>query len=37
VYIQDDGRPQLGRKLKGKSVREMKSLGLTVEEEANSK
>jgi hypothetical protein len=28
VYKHDDGRPLLGRKLKGKSVREMESLGL---------
>ena len=28
VYIHDDGRPVLGRKLKGKSRREMASLGL---------
>ena len=33
VYIHDDGRPPLGRKLKGKSKRELKSLGLTVEDE----
>jgi uncharacterized membrane protein YeiH len=30
VYIHDDGRPMLGRKLKGKSQREMAMLGLTV-------
>ncbi|MEV0800084.1 TRIC cation channel family protein [Kribbella sp. NPDC050281] len=30
VYQHSDGRPLLGRKLKGKSVREMKDLGLTV-------
>ncbi len=30
VYIHDDGRPMLGRKLKGKSKREMAYLGLTV-------
>ena len=30
VYIHDDGRPMLGRKLKGKSQREMHDLGLTV-------
>jgi len=29
VYRHSDGRPLLGRKLKGKSVREMKELGLT--------
>jgi uncharacterized membrane protein YeiH len=28
VYIHDDGRPLLGRKLKGKSQRELHSLGL---------
>lgn len=33
VYIHDDGRPPLGRKLKGKSKHELKSLGLTVEDE----
>jgi uncharacterized membrane protein YeiH len=32
VYQHSDGRPLLGRKLKGKSVREMKDLGLTVSE-----
>ena len=31
VYKHDDGRPMLGRKLKDKSVREMKDLGLSVE------
>jgi len=30
VYQHDDGRPMLGRKLKGKSRREMAYLGLTV-------
>ena len=35
VYIHDDGRPQLGRKLKGKSKRELKMLGLTVEDEGD--
>lgn len=30
VYQHDDGRPMLGRKLKGKSQREMAMLGLTV-------
>ncbi len=30
VYIHDDGRPMLGRKLKGKSRREMAMRGLTV-------
>ena len=33
VYKHDDGRPLLGRKLKGKSVREMRDLGLVVEPE----
>ena len=32
AYMHDDGRPMLGRKLKGKSEREMKALGLAVEE-----
>ncbi len=31
VYMHDDGRPLLGRKLRGKSVREMKSLGLAID------
>ena len=31
VYVHDDGRPLLGRKLAGKSRRELKDLGLTVE------
>jgi uncharacterized membrane protein YeiH len=31
VYQHSDGRPLLGRKLHGKSVREMRDLGLTVE------
>ena len=30
VYQHSDGRPLLGRKIKGKSVREMRDLGLTV-------
>lgn len=30
VYVHDDGRPLLGRKLKGKSRRELRDLGLTV-------
>ncbi|MBO0784520.1 MAG: TRIC cation channel family protein [Actinobacteria bacterium] len=30
VYLHDDGRPMLGRKLKGKSVREMAALGLSM-------
>ncbi len=33
VYQHSDGRPMLGRKLKGKSVREMRDLGLTVEDQ----
>ena len=32
VYIHDDGRPLLGRKLQGRSVREMRSLGLTIDD-----
>ena len=36
VYTHDDGRPQLGRKLKGRSQRELKMLGLTVDDEAGS-
>ena len=32
VYQHSDGRPLLGRKLKGKSAREMQDLGLTVSE-----
>ncbi len=31
VYIHNDGRPMLGRKLKGKSRRELRDLGLVVE------
>ena len=31
VYRHSDGRPLLGRKLKGKSVREMRDLGLTLD------
>jgi hypothetical protein len=30
VYVHDDGRPLLGRKLKGKSQRELRDLGLVV-------
>jgi len=30
VYLHDDGRPMLGRKLKGKSQREMAMLGLSM-------
>lgn len=32
VYIHDDGRPMLGRKIKGVSKREMASLGLDLDE-----
>ena len=31
VYQHDEGRPMLGRKLKGKSQRELHALGLAVE------
>ena len=31
VYKHSDGRPMLGRKLKGKSQRELRDLGLLVE------
>ena len=34
VYKHDDGRPLLGRKLKGKSVRELESLGLAMDQGA---
>ena len=34
VYIHGDGRPMLGRKLKGKSQRELHDLGLTVDPES---
>jgi uncharacterized membrane protein YeiH len=34
VYKHDDGRPLLGRKLKGKSVREMASIGLAMDQDA---
>jgi uncharacterized membrane protein YeiH len=37
VYQHSDGRPLLGRKLKGKSAREMKDLGLTVSEPGETK
>ena len=33
VYQHSDGRPMLGRKLKGKSQRELRDLGLLVENE----
>ena len=32
VYQHTDGRPLLGRKLKGKSQRELRDLGLLVED-----
>jgi hypothetical protein len=34
VYLHDDGRPHLGRKLQGKSQRELRSLGLLVEDQS---
>jgi hypothetical protein len=34
VYQHSDGRPLLGRKLSGKSVREMHDLGLVVDQDA---
>ena len=34
VYQHSDGRPMLGRKLAGKSQREMRDLGLTVDDAA---
>ena len=36
-YRHDDGRPLLGRKLKGKSAREMAYLGLTVDDAAHGR
>ena len=36
VYRHDDGRPMLGRKLKGKSQRELASLGLALDDEAHA-
>ena len=33
VYVQDDGRPSLGRKLKGKSKSELGFLGLVVDKD----
>ena len=36
VYQHSDGRPLLGRKLSGKSVREMRDLGLAADEPAGS-
>jgi len=35
VYIHDEGRPALGRKLKGKSQRELNSLGLVVADDGD--
>jgi hypothetical protein len=32
VYLHDEGRPLLGRKLKGRSQRELRDLGLVVED-----
>jgi hypothetical protein len=32
VYLHDDGRPTLGRKIKGKSQRELRSLGLVIDQ-----
>ncbi len=32
MYKHSDGRPMLGRKLKGKSQRELRDLGLLVED-----
>ncbi len=34
MYVHDDGRPLLGRTLKGKSKREMEALGLSASDEA---
>jgi hypothetical protein len=36
VYTHNDGRPLLGRKLRGKSQRELSDLGLIVENGAQS-
>ena len=36
VYVHDDGRPMLGRKLKGKSKREMDYLGLGVHKDGDA-
>jgi len=36
VYLHDDGRPLLGRKLQGKSVREMKLIGLSIDDDESS-
>jgi uncharacterized membrane protein YeiH len=37
VYRHSDGRPLLGRKLQGKSVREMRDLGLATEDKGTAK
>jgi uncharacterized membrane protein YeiH len=37
VYTHSDGRPLLGRKLKGKSVRELRDLGLLVEDDQDQR
>ncbi|HUL85632.1 MAG TPA: TRIC cation channel family protein [Actinomycetota bacterium] len=37
VYLHSDGRPMLGRKLKGKSQRELRDLGLLVEDEPSGR
>ncbi len=37
VYVHDDGRPMLGRKLKGKSKREMDYLGLAVHKDGDGR
>jgi uncharacterized membrane protein YeiH len=36
VYLHSDGRPMLGRKLQGKSRRELRDLGLLVEDGAEA-
>ena len=36
VYIHDEGRPMLGRKLAGKSQRELRSLGLLVDDDVHA-
>jgi hypothetical protein len=36
VYVHDDGRRLLGRKLKGKFRREMEALGLSAGDEAST-
>ena len=35
VYKHDDGRPLLGRKIAGKSVRELRDLGLVVQHDGD--